>query len=139
MRRRGDTRVHSVCSGCNRRSSSQPGPGHWRRRRKVSGQDSILFLKRDSCRRDFSAAPLAAPGSRDSGLHLFMQYYSHVASGSSFHRTSATGPAKITESSRSSNPPKPGSSSDESFFWTSRLIRDSARSPTSPVTPTIAP
>src|SRR3954468_20841452 len=51
----------------------------------------------------------------------------------------ATGAAKITASTTSSTPPKPGTAADASFFWQSRLTSDSARSPRMPATPTVTP
>ena len=44
--------------------------------------------------------------------------------------TNATGPAKISESTTSRIPPKPGTASDASFRSQSRLIIDSIKSPT---------
>src|SRR5262245_22635787 len=55
------------------------------------------------------------------------------------HSPNATGALKSGESITSSIPPNPGTRSDASFCWQSRLIKDSIKSPTIAAPPPVNP
>ena len=63
----------------------------------------------------------------------------YASGGQTSHQIKATGPQNKGLSNRSNRPPKPGIRLAESFFSQSRLIKDSARSPTNPTTPKVMP